>query len=724
MHALQVYKYHLNNAYERISSDPQGHLLRALHMVHESLQYMNDPVQLVGSVIDQGTTRFSREGKESYSLIHILFYNKICQVKCMDGIYAANFQNHKNISRKDPDHQETKLCLHLRTLFSHFGYVKGFFANYFTDSIIENEEEEQFVVSQPENDAVNNDDANLPRSLSGHFDIASGLWKYPALSSHKSKEMNDPDLVNCTQHHNDYIASCKLDHSMGWYTGYILKPSPFDTTGQPKSCNCGNAYSEEGAYVVKGTVYTRMGPLQVKYYDTICQMGTCKIPFTQAAEEKGIFLKSTHTGAGDEIGWDFIKLVCRTKSSFSAYCNELTRRYQTTNIHSGPFMSGNTFISWFFSWIAAFKIDFQKEVDPWCEYKPKILACDGTHIGVSVQNMKLEKPVTMPDIKDDALKPMHKRGDRVLLQHAGARRHLKYLSKKYLKKLKQNEFLQPELEREKTREMLEIASRITPQAFYESLLIFTQKAMHDDILHVLARLYYMLSGDAAMSTVAPFDSHELLQLCYDCALVCQPSEKDLQELKTYCVKLAQLIMFGITHKCQKFVKDFCQCLVGEIKRVHDNNRPSPAVNPVPNSYSPSSGTAYYFTPSSAQLRQLPRYEVCTDDKEKNSNFDDFPEADQACRKMFPSMSRSGFGYLFLWFCPLHGHIYGFHLISGGEGRKDPFCSLFKYCQTMPEHIYYDFACQLSEYCLNREPELFKSTRFWHDLFHFIGHLCG
>ena len=43
---------------------------------------------------------------------------------------------------------------------------------------------------------------------------------------------------------------------------------------------------------------------------------------------------------------------------------------------------------------------------------------------------------------------------------------------------------------------------------------------------------------------------------------------------------------------------------------------------------------------------------------------------------------------------------------------------------MPEDIYYDFACQLSEYCLNREPELFKNTRFWHDLFHFIGHVCG
>ena len=352
----RFYKDHLNNACERISSEPQGNLLRALRMVHESLQYMNDPVQLVGSVIDQGTMRFSCQGKESYSLIHMSFYNKICQVKCMDGICAANFKNHKNITRRDPNHEATKMCLHFRTLFSHFGYVKGFFPDYFTDSINEIEEEEQFVVGASESDAVNNDDANVPRSLTGHFDVASGLWKYPALSSHRPKEMQDPHIVNCTQEYNDYISSHQLDHATGLCTGYILKPSPLDPTGQPKSCNCGNTYNKEGAYVGKGTVYTPM--IQVKYYDTICQMGTCKIPYTQATEEKGIFLKSTYTGEGDKIRWDLIELVCRTKSSFSAYCNELTRRYQTTNIHSGPFMSGNTFISWFFSWIAAFKIDF------------------------------------------------------------------------------------------------------------------------------------------------------------------------------------------------------------------------------------------------------------------------------------------------------------------------------------------------------------------------------
>ena len=161
-------------------------------------------------------------------------------------------------------------------------------------------EEEQFIVGAPDSDAVNNEDANLPRSLTGHFDVARGLWKYPAISTHKPKEMQDPHTVNCTQECNEYISSYKLDHATGLYTGYILKPSPLDPTSQPKSYNCGSIYSEEGAYVGKGTVYTCMGPLQVKYYDTICQMGTCKIPYTQAAEEKGIFLKTTHTGAGDK----------------------------------------------------------------------------------------------------------------------------------------------------------------------------------------------------------------------------------------------------------------------------------------------------------------------------------------------------------------------------------------------------------------------------------------
>ena len=90
-------------------------------------------------------------------------------------------------------------------------------------------------------------------------------------------------------------------------------------------------------------------------------------------------------------------------------------------------MSPNTFICWFFGWLAAFKIDFRKEVDPWCSYNPEILASDGTHIGVSLRNMKLDKPITSPD-NDVVLNSLHIRGNRVIITDVDARRHLKYIS--------------------------------------------------------------------------------------------------------------------------------------------------------------------------------------------------------------------------------------------------------------------------------------------------------
>ncbi len=80
--------------------------------------------------------------------------------------------------------------------------------------------------------------------------------------------------------------------------------------------------------------------------------------------------------------------------------------------------------------------------------------------------------------------------------------------------------------------------------------------------------------------------------------------------------------------------------------------------------------------------------------------------------------------MMLMFCPIHGHLYGFHLIYGAEGRKDAFAAIYKYKPTAPKEFFYDFACNLSEYCLNREPRFFCCTRFWMDLFHGVTHKCG
>ena len=132
------------------------------------------------------------------------------------------------------------------------------------------------------------------------------------------------------------------------------------------------------------------------------------------------------------------------------------------------------------------------------------------------------------------------------------------------------------------------------------------------------------------------------------------------------------------------------------------------------------GIAYYFTEHGGQIRNQPSYNI----KSTRKNYDDNPIADDICHKIFPSVSYGGYSYMFLWFCPMHGHSYGFHIISGSEGRKDAYSSLYKYKPHAPSDIFYDFACQLCEYCLNRAPDYFKSTRFWHDLFHGICHKCG
>ena len=43
------------------------------------------------------------------------------------------------------------------------------------------------------------------------------------------------------------------------------------------------------------------------------------------------------------------------------------------------------------------KIDFRQHIDPWCKYEPKILACDGTHVGAALKNLNLQNPITKPD---------------------------------------------------------------------------------------------------------------------------------------------------------------------------------------------------------------------------------------------------------------------------------------------------------------------------------------
>ena len=111
-----------------------------------------------------------------------------------------------------------------------------------------------------------------------------------------------------------------------------------------------------------------------------------------------------------------------------------------------------------------------------------------------------------------------------------------------------------------------------------------------------------------------------------------------------------------------------------------------------------------------KVGQLPKYDMA-DYKEK-------------CTKLYSRVRKQRWGHLFVWLCTEHGHVYGYHLVSRSEGRKDAFASAYQFMNEAPAHIYYDYGCALSNYCLNCEPHFFRNTRFWIDNFHSHNDVCG
>ena len=527
---------------------------------------------------------------------------------------------------------------------------------------------------------MNVDDANIA-APSGNFEKETGLWDFEGVTKHKPLEMFHPELVIATEKRNDLVSSKTINRLTGKCMKMELKA---DVSQQ---CECGAGYEENG-YKKQGnaTLYTRMGPVECAYYNLECKAGRCTVHFTEQAKKEAIFFSSHMTCCGDEIGWDFISLVKTSKISFRGFCTEMTRRYKTNNCLATSFLSGSTFVKWFFSWLSAFQIDFRKEVDPFCKYDPQAFVCDGTHIGVSLANMKLSHPVTETDDHNTIRITQHKRYDRVIIPDHTARGHLRYLCHLHLGKLKPEEHLPEENLRLKNMEMLVIIENMGEEDLLNFITVFTNQEHDPQVITSMANLLYLLSGDCAMLSVLPSLSWPHVNACLQDVRCGSINHKNLLHLKEYTCETAHLISMAHKHDCVTLVASFITWVIDRIKLVHQYNHIKPAPEPMEGTYYPPGGTAYYFTESGQQLRKLPKYD-CDSGFNKRTNYDEANIVDRQCNKDFPSVSMGGYGYMFLWFCGQHGHCYGFHLISGGEGWKDPFCSLYKYVKDMPKDVF-------------------------------------
>ena len=188
-------------------------------------------------------------------------------------------------------------------------------------------------------------------------------------------------------------------------------------------------------------------------------------------------------------------------------------------------------------------------------------------------------------------------------------------------------------------------------------------------LCVMAELFYLLSGDSALSTVLPFHAHDIVTKgIQELRKEGYMEEVTRESLKKYATECEKLLMISSTNSTIELVTNFIEYIMDKIQLVHSVNCPVQEPEEIPNTYYPPGGSAYYFTESGAQVRKLPVHGV-NGTSTRKKNYDDNPQVDKPCTKRYPLASLGGFCHMFLFFCPVHGHTYGFHLIGGGKAIK-------------------------------------------------------
>ena len=402
-------------------------------------------------------------------------------------------------------------------------------------------------------------------------------------------------------------------------------------------------------------------------------------------------------------------------------------------------MSRNTFIKWWFSWASSMKINFREKCFG-CGENIRCLAADGTKIGITLKQasvIPIEKTVGVP------IKTQTRRYLRTFVNDRNTpkgRRDVNDCIRDLAKHVIGKQQLDQKVIDEKIQKVKEICK--------EELIVDIVKELFGGIHKLeagaLANILIVLTGDASLTNTIPkkyiqsiknavsmIDSppHELMRFADDFHY---QTKHFFPELGDWFVITINLAKGEIT---RPYIKRFLSYLVAFRENLESLNVEAEKIDNEKNleKYNPAkTGKAYYFTDHGDQIRQPRMFSIDQENKKaKNkedenerdeSNFDYKP--DVKCSKNYPVVTKRGTTYLFLWFCPSHGHCLGFHIITSSEGRKDAANSLYAYLEKAPENIFYDFSCSLEEYCRNRESGFFSDTRFFHDIFHGYTHKCS
>ena len=122
-------------------------------------------------------------------------------------------------------------------------------------------------------------------------------------------------------------------------------------------------------------------------------------------------------------------------------------------------------------------------------------------------------------------------------------------------------------------------------------------------------------------------------------------------------------------------------------------------------------------PNNEILAYMPNHPVCRKLRHYGEEKGSTGDSCQKCVKRCPGLTPG----IFTCFCP-QGICLGFSILERFEGPSTAFELLFQRFPVAPGTLIYDNACNLSKYCLRREPAFFGQTDFRIDRVHWKGHV--
>ncbi|KAL3874431.1 hypothetical protein ACJMK2_037443, partial [Sinanodonta woodiana] len=354
---------------------------KVIEKLEATKDQINAPICRMPTASDK-TLKFSVycDDDKTCTFVHITDNSLSCQSGFCHAMYSSSKRKVQHL-----DKIET-ICPHLNQLKVHADKWMDLLVITAdsSDSVYSSGDEDEEDVIPPASAATAAED------IKGHrFNEETGLWEYPSLSRHIPSQDGSLLLQQAIQLRHTF---CDANFGRDIY-GY-LKAAPdggyyeLQPPNVPDMCNCGAGYAFPNGETIAvshiSTVYTRHGPVKHKIWYRRCLSGTreCDIG---PGEKEAIHFLTRDTGAGVEIGWDFADHVLNSYISFGSYCTIMNSLYKRVSHNSALFMSNNTFIAWFFSWISKFNLEYRQTCSI-CKFTPKMLAADGTKIGINIRH--------------------------------------------------------------------------------------------------------------------------------------------------------------------------------------------------------------------------------------------------------------------------------------------------------------------------------------------------